>query len=127
MNWAGYLSFRPAFSEVIDERYHTLDWLDAQVLQGKVQFWNSDNAALLTEIKTYPTGARDIHVVISAGDMREVVEILRPQAEEFGREAGCLAATVESRVGWARALKPHGYESHQLTVRKELHLNRGHD
>lgn len=119
-DWAGYLSFRPAFSEVMDERYHTLDWLDGQVLQGKVQFWRSDNAALLTEIKPYPTGAKDIHVVISAGDMHEVVEILRPQAEEYGRARGCIGATVESRTGWARALKPYGYEAHQLTVRKEL-------
>lgn len=119
-DWAGYLSFRSAFLEVMDERYHTLDWLDGQVLDGKVQFWRSDNAALLTEIKTYPTGARDIHVVISAGDMREVIEILRPQAEAFGHSLGCIAATVESRIGWARALEPYGYETHQLTVRKEL-------
>lgn len=119
-NWAGYCEFRQAFREVMDERYHTLPWLDEQVLGGKVQFWRSDNAALLTEFKTYPTGAVDIHVVISAGDMAEVIGILRPAAEQYGRENGCIAATVESRQGWARALKPHGYESHQLTVRKEL-------
>lgn len=120
MDWAGYCEFRPRFLEVMDERYHTLKWLDEQVLTGKVRFWRSPNAALLTEIKTYPTGAIDIHVVISAGDMREVIEILRPQAEDYGRGLGCIAATVESRMGWARALKPHGYEAHQLTVRKEL-------
>lgn len=119
-DWAGYLAFREAFQEVMDERYHTLPWLDEQILTGTVKFWRSANAALLTEIKTYPTGATDIHVVISAGDMREVIEILRPRAEQFGRENGCIAATVESREGWARALKPHGYQAFQLTVRKEL-------
>jgi hypothetical protein len=118
-DWAGYCAFRPAFAEVMDERYHTLRWLDEQVLSGKVQFWRSDNAALLTELKDYPTGARDIHVVIAAGDKGEIIG-LAPQAEQFGRENGCIGATVESRIGWAKALKPFGYETHQLTVRKEL-------
>lgn len=119
-DWAGYCLFRPAFLQVMDERYHTLPWLDAQILEGKVQFWRSENAALLTEIKPYPTGARDIHVVISVGDLREIIGILRPLAEQYGRDNGCIGATVESRAGWARALKPYGYEAHQLTVRKEL-------
>lgn len=119
-DWGGYCSFRSAFAEVIDERYHTLAWLDEQVLGGKVQFWRSANAAMLTEIKGYPTGTLDIHVVIAAGDMVEIIGELAPLAEEYGREAGCLAATVESRLGWARALKPSGYEMHQCIVRKEL-------
>lgn len=120
MNWAGYCEFRSAFREVMDERYHTLAWLDDQVLSGKVQFWRSPNAAMLTEVKSYPTGAKDIHVVIAAGDMKEIIA-LAPDAEQYGREHGCIGATVESRLGWAKALKPYGYATHQLTVRKELH------
>lgn len=118
-DWGGYCAFRPAFAQVMDERYHTLDWLDEQVLSGKVQFWRSENAALLTEFKTYPTGAKDIHVVIAAGDKSEIIE-LAPLAEQYGRDNGCIGATVESRIGWAKALKPYGYTPHQLTVRKEL-------
>lgn len=118
-DWAGYCEFRPAFAEIIDERYHTLSWLDEQILSGKVQFWRNGNAALITEIKPYPTGAKDIHVVIAAGDKDGIIA-LAPQAEEFGRGCGCIGATVESRIGWARALKPYGYQTHQLTVRKEL-------
>jgi hypothetical protein len=119
-DWAGYLRFRGDFADVMDERYHTLDWLDDQILEGKVKFWRSENAALLTEIKHYPTGAMDIHVTIAAGNMREVVEILRPQAERYGKDLGCIGSTVESRPGWAKVLKPYGYEAFQLTVRKEL-------
>lgn len=119
-DWAGYLQYRPAFGEVIDPRYYTLEWLDAQILQGKVQFWCTDKAALVTEFKAYPAGAVDIHVVIAAGDMRDIIEVLAPLAEDMGRANGCTAATVESRAGWARALKPHGYEAFQTIVRKEL-------
>lgn len=119
-DWAGYCSFREDFAEVMDERYYTLDWLDQQVLGGKVQFWRSDNAGCITEIRDYPTGAKDIHALIGAGDLGEILTEIFPRAEQWGREQGCIAAQVESREGWARALKPHGYELYQTTVRKEL-------
>jgi hypothetical protein len=102
----------------MDERYHTLEWLDDQVLTGKAYFWRSDNAAIIAEIRTYPTGAKDIHGLIAAGELDEIVNVLIPQAEEWAREQGCIAAQIESRPGWARALKD--YEPHQLIVRKEL-------
>lgn len=115
-----YTAFREAFAEVMDERYHTLEWLDAQVLSGKVQFWHSDNAAMITEIRDYPTGAKDIHALIAAGDLAEIIETITPRAERWARTQGCIAAQVESREGWARALRPSGYQTHQIIVRKEL-------
>lgn len=119
-DWGGYTQFRAAFAEVIDERYYTLDWLDQQVLQGKVQFWRSDNAACITEIKHYPTGAKDLHALIAAGDIGEMINKMLPRAEQWAREQGCVSALVESREGWSRALKPYGYQTFQTTVRKEL-------
>jgi hypothetical protein len=120
MTWAGYCEFRRAFAEVMDERYYTLAWLDNEVLSGRVQLWRSENAAMITELKTYPTGAKDIHALIAAGDLEEIIEVITPEAEEWARQQGCTAALVESREGWARALKPSGYRTHQLIVRKEL-------
>ena len=102
----------------MDERYHTLQWLDEQVLTGKVQFWCSDNAAIIAEVRDYPTGAKDIHGLIAAGDLQEIIQLLIPQAEQWGREHGCIAAQIESRPGWARALKD--YDTHQVIIRKEL-------
>ncbi len=119
-DWAGYLEFRHAFGEVMDERYHTLPWLDQQVLGGKVQFWRSDNAAMITELRDYPTGSRDIHALIAAGDLEEIITDITPLAEQWARDHGCIAAQVESREGWARALRPSGYQTHQIIVRKEL-------
>lgn len=119
-DWAGYLRFRPAFGEVIDPRYYTLTWLDGQLLHGNVKFWRTDNAAILAELKHYPTGARDVHGLIAAGDLAEIIETLIPLAEQWGRDNGCIGALIESRPAWARALKPYGYEHHQTIVRKEL-------
>jgi hypothetical protein len=119
-DWAGYCEWRHAFAEVMDERYHTLDWLDQQVLANKVQLWRSDKAAAITEIRDYPTGARDLHALIAAGDLTEIVDVLMPQGEEWARSLGCVAAQVESRAAWAKVLKSKGYQTHQLIVRKEL-------
>ncbi len=104
----------------MDERYYTLEWLDAQILSGAVQFMASANAAIVVEIRDYPTGAKDVHGLIAAGDLGEIVNELIPLAEQWGREQDCVGAIIESRVGWAKALAPSGYEPHQLAVRKEL-------
>ena len=119
-DWELYTRWRAAFGTVLDERYHTLDWLDLQILSGEFRFWASENAALVTEIKTYPAGAKDVHVMVAAGDMGEIVEVLAPLAEAWGASQGCVAALVESRPAWARVLAPYGWEPHQLTLRKEL-------
>lgn len=119
-DWAGYCSFRDRFGEVIDERYHTLDWLDRQILSGEFRFWRSEKAAIITELRDYPTGAKDIHGIIAAGDMGEIVGSLIPQAEEWAKEQNCVAAIIESRPAWAKVLAPSGYETHQVAVRKQL-------
>ncbi len=119
-DWAGYCRFRDAFREVMDERYYTLEWLDDQVLRGLVQFWRTDDAAIIAEVRNYPTGNRDIHGLIAAGNLQSIIEVLIPRAEEFGRAHGCIAAVIESREGWSKALRPYGYQTFQVTVRKEL-------
>lgn len=119
-DWSGYVSFRDAFRQAIDERYFPLDWLDGRILDGRALFMRSEHAAIVVELRQYPGGAMDVHGLIAAGDKDEIVGDLIPRAEAWGRENACLAGVVESRPGWARALKPSGYEVSQITVRKEL-------
>ena len=118
--WDRYCGWRDAFEAVIDPRYYTMDWLDLQILNGPVGFWGNEKAALIAEIKEYPTGARDVHCLIAAGEMSEIVETLAPKALAWGAAQSCIAGLVESRPGWAKILKPHGWEAHQQTLRKEL-------
>lgn len=120
MSWADYCGWRTAFNEVIDDRYYSLKWLDEQVLSGKARLFCTENAAILVELKTYPTGAMDCHGIIAAGNLGDIVEWLIPEAEQWGREQGCVAALIESREGWSKVLKSSGYEPFQTTIRKEL-------
>lgn len=117
-DWAGYLVFRDAFAEVLDNRFHTISWLDQQVLGGEFQFWRSADAAIIAEIRTYPTGARELHGLLAAGELPEIVSELIPIAEQWGREQGCMSAVIESRPGWGRALTD--YETYQIAIRKDL-------
>jgi hypothetical protein len=115
-----YLRFRDAFIEALDQRYYPIEWLDERVSSGRAVCMCSDNAAIIVEFRQFPGGAMDVHGLIAAGDKDEIVNDLIPRAEFLGRENGCVAGVVESRSGWARALKPSGYQVSQVTVRKEL-------
>lgn len=120
MDWAGYLQWRPAFLEATDERLYPARWLDGRVAAETVQFWRSDNAAALTEIRTYPSGLSDVHALVAAGDLDEIKALIVPQIEHWARLIGCVGFAVESRPAWARVLKSCGFETHQVMVRKEF-------
>jgi hypothetical protein len=113
-----YLRFRDDFAEVMDPRTHNIEWLDAQVWAGKIRVWPAHDACLLTSIKTYPTGAIEVHVEIAAGNRDTLVNSTIGRVEEWARELGALFVTIASREGWARVMKAHRYELHQTEIRK---------
>ena len=119
-DWAAYLKWRPAFIRAIDARLYAPEWLDGRILAGNAQFWRSEHAAAVTEIRNYPTGAYDVHGLVAAGDVGAIRDRIIPQVEAWARTIGALGILVESRPGWARALRPAGFASHQLAVRKDL-------
>lgn len=121
--WAVYLKWRPAFASAMDTRLYTPEWLDGQILAGSAQFWRSERAAAVTEIRNYPTGAYDVHGLIAAGEVGEVRDRIVPQVEAWARSIGALGIVVESRPGWTRALRSAGFEPHQLAVRKDFSAN----
>jgi hypothetical protein len=120
IDWNAYLQWRTAFAAAVDDRLYPLEWVDARILAGSAQFWRSDAAAAVTEIRYYPTGAYDVHGLVAAGDAGEVRDRIIPQVEAWGRSIGALGIVIESRPGWARILRPAGFRAHQLAVRKEL-------
>lgn len=118
-DWAGYLRFRDSIAEAIDQKRYPIAWLDDQILRGDFSVWVSSAACIVAAIKVYPTGLRDVEGIVAAGDEQAIIELI-PLALEWGRENGCKQGLIESRPGWARALKPHGWEVHQTTIRKAL-------
>lgn len=115
-----YMKFRDGFASILDERFYYIEWLDKQVISGAYKLLATEDAAILVELKSYPTGAMELHGVAATGNMHSIVSELIPRAEQYGREVGCMIASIESRPGWVRALKGDGYEVHQTCIRKEL-------
>ena len=113
-----YLRFREQFAEVLDERTHSIEWLDAQVYSGLMACWGNDKACLLTSIKQFPTGAFEVHVEVAAGDLDTLRSEVIKDVEAWARKIGALWTTIESRLAWMRLMKADGYHVHQVTLRK---------
>lgn len=118
--WRGYLRFREAIAGAVDPRFHPIGWVDDQVLRGHFRVWAGDDALILAGIRRYPSLAADVEGLVAAGDAAEIVERLIPQAETWGRAQGCAGARIDSREGWERLLRPHGWRRFQTTIRKTL-------
>lgn len=115
-----YFRFRDQFQEATDPAFHPIEWLDQTMASRSAGIMASDGAAIIFEVRNYPGGARAIHGLCAAGDLEEIRDELIPRAEEWARQVGCTHAIIESRAGWAKALKGQGYATHQVVLRKEL-------
>lgn len=119
-NWPAYQKFRPQLAEALGPDFYPITYVDDLLLAGRAQLFFSDHAAMVAEIKDYPGGARVVHCLVAAGRMNEIVDTIRPEVEGWGLRNGARQAIVESRCGWMKVLKPHGYEPHQVAVIKSL-------
>jgi hypothetical protein len=115
-----YLAFREQFAQALDPRFFTIAYLDSLVASGEVEVFCTKRSAIVIEIKGYPTGAKVVSGVVAAGDMNEIREKLIPQAEAFGKSLGCEYGMIDSKKGWERAMKPHGYKHFSTAIVKEL-------
>lgn len=114
-----YHAWRAEFAKALDPRFYSIEYLDSLLWSGRAFLFENDKAACVVEFKFYPTGLRDVHCLVAAGDLNALAE-LAPEVEAWGKGQGCSGALIESREGWARVMKQHGYEPQQVSLRKEL-------
>lgn len=115
-----YLGWRDRLGAALDQRFYTVEWLDWLVSDDRAFFLAGERAAIVAEIRCYPTGARAIHGICAAGDVSEIVSLLIPAAEAWGKSQGCRHGFVDSREGWQRLLKSSGYDTYKVSVRKDI-------
>ena len=120
VNWPEYLRFRDAFAGVLDPRFYTIEWLDGEVVCGRLLLLTHGDSAILFRVKVYTTGLKELVGELATGELLEITQALIPLAEQFGRSIGCERAVIESRAGWVKAMRSYGYELHQTTIRKAL-------
>ena len=117
--WQAYLARRDDIASILDARCYTIEWLDGELWAGRLNLWANENAVLVTELRQYPAGAREIHAMVAAGSLEGISE-LRARAEIWARGSGVEFASAASRPGWERVLERYGYELHQVELRKVL-------
>lgn len=119
-DWDDYLRFRPKFAEQLDPEWFPIRWLDHQIAAGAIVGFYGEKSAMLCEVRRYPGGAVVGGVFHALGDLREIMDQLRPEAEAWGHSVGCSEIVIEGRLGFVKALKAVGYEPHKSAVIKAL-------
>lgn len=119
LGWPAYLAWREQYATILDPSRYPIAWLDAQVFAGFIAAWATAGAGILAKLDTYPTGLTEVHFMAAAGDLPACIELSR-DVEAWGRSLGCAASVIESRPGWVKAMKPEGYSTHQVCLRKDL-------
>ncbi len=93
---------------------HVWEALEAR----KVQLWSSPNAAIVTEIKVFPTGYKHVNGWLTGGNLDEILQLV-PQIEAWAKKLGANSIGVDmARPGWARKLP--GYSTVSVNVLKDL-------
>lgn len=82
------------------------------------QFWASDDAAIVTELKAWPGGAVTIEVIAAAGKKADILGPLHTAAREWGEANGATHILVAGRDGWRRELPE--FHHYQTLLLKEL-------
>lgn len=114
--WAAYEPFRDQFTSLAPDKYPP-EYIDGCVMIGSWRCWGTDQAAILTEVREYPSGLKELHGLAAAGDVSAILELIEV-AEAWGRQRGCAIAAIESRPAWQKLLP--GYEPEQVRIVKGL-------
>lgn len=86
---------------------------------GEARFIPGERSAAVVEVIEYPRLNR-LHLWLNGGDMDELVNVLLPIAEAWGRENGCTQVTTAGRPGWDRVMAPFGFKPAARICMKEL-------
>lgn len=87
---------------------HLIDDVDAAVRAGEMQLWATETAAAITEIVEYPR-KKALHMPFCGGELGELVNVIVPACEAWGKAQGCDWFTGCGRAGWDRVMGAHGY------------------
>ena len=111
--------FRELIDRALAEGYGQMNYADVidGIKRGEYQFWSSENSCVITTIDVFPR-LKQLTVIIGAGDLKEIDEIIRPVIEEWARHIDCDTMLIMGRPVWQRALE--GYRRTAVVLEKRL-------
>ena len=115
-----YAAWRNRLASGLCPQLYTVEWLDRRLAEGSAFFFANERCALVVELKQYPTGAVVVKAVVAAGDVDGIIEELGPAVTEWGRANGASFEMIQSRDGWARKMREHGFQEFQRILIREI-------
>lgn len=103
--------------DTVPVRTHRKEDIWDGLQRGMLQLWPTPKSACLTQVDSYPTGAKVLTWLLAGGDLSEI-KITVPKVEKFAKEAGCHYALLQGRSGWERAVP--GYKRVYCVAYREL-------
>jgi len=98
---------------------HTIEDVERQIAEGRLQFWPGERCAVVTEIVDYPR-LRALNFFLVGGDLNELIEQMEPAIVEWARRLGCTRIAQTGRKGWGRVLAPLGYQTTLSVMIRDL-------
>jgi hypothetical protein len=78
-------------------------------IAGRYQWFMTARAVEFTQIELSYEG-RVLVLLYSAGDLKELRDVLLPQIADYAVRNGCSALVGHGRAGWGRFAKDYGFE-----------------
>lgn len=98
---------------------HTIEDVERQIVEGKLQFWPGERCAVVTEIVGYPR-LRALNFFLVGGDLSELLEKMEPAIVAWAKALGCTRVAQTGRKGWGRILAPLGYQTTLSVMIRDL-------
>jgi len=117
--WFEYTERSAEIAQLLDTRCYTMEWLDAQIMNGDARVFASDDAVIVVAVKQYPAGATELHGLVAAGALEAILALI-DESTAWAAQVGVTFACIASRPGWGRVLKDRGFSLYQTELRKDL-------
>lgn len=117
----GYLEERRSLIEAAlahGELALTYDLVAARVMSGRYDFYPLKNSAIIADVEG--TGDDKTYMlVVGAGDIQELIDF-GPVLYSVAKDKGCKTISLTGRLGWAKALKAHGWRTSHVVMSRGL-------
>jgi hypothetical protein len=104
------------------EGEHEIEHVWAALKSGEAQLWPTSNGAVITTLRTYPTGEKAIVWWLAGGALAELKDTERA-VSEWAKRQGCTRAVISGRRGWLKALD--GYRETATVMVRTLRQAQG--
>lgn len=98
---------------------HTFETLVRDLAEGRAAIFIKENAAIVTELVRYPTGAMWLAARIGVGKL-SILETMVADLEEHAKAKGYAGVEATGRTGFARVGLRHGYSESHRFIEKAL-------